>query len=38
MNDLVDALAVAASKGPFTARAAATPTDTPVTQGSLFDA
>ena len=38
MNDLVDALAVAASKGPFTARPTAPPTDAPDPQGSLFDA
>ena len=35
MNDLVDALAVAASNGPFTPRRA--PIDVEVPQGSLFD-
>ncbi|MDP9465475.1 MAG: ribonuclease HI [Actinomycetota bacterium] len=37
MNDLVDALAVAASKGPFTARASVAPTGSDADQGSLFD-
>jgi ribonuclease HI len=37
MNDLVDALAVAAAKGPFEPRATASP-DTTAPQGSLFDA
>ena len=40
MNDLVDALAVAASKGPFTPRPAASPAGSdsePETQRSLFD-
>jgi ribonuclease HI len=36
MNDLVDALAVAAAKGPFTPRPAA-PAPEPDTQRSLFD-
>jgi ribonuclease HI len=36
MNDLVDALAVVAAKGPFTPRPAPPPTD-PETQRSLFD-
>jgi ribonuclease HI len=38
MNDLVDALAVAASKGPFTPRTAVVSATTDVAQGSLFDA
>ena len=37
MNDLVDALAVAASKGPFTAPANAPSHAPDVAQGSLFD-
>jgi len=38
MNDLVDAMAVAASKGPFTFPSAAVPTvDDQAPQGSLFD-
>jgi len=38
MNDLVDAMAVAASKGPFPLPSAAVPTvEDQAPQGSLFD-